>query len=494
MQVSIFQQNLNSWKESILVLGLLEGDIDSQLNVLNHICDTKVLSHSLKEKDFSAKKGEIEVFQLIDKQPKKIIFIGLGQAEKLLLNDLRNATALSMKKSIGTVGNIGILLPWDSFDAGIVAKAVGEAARLSIFKDCRFRNEKKERQIPARVDLLGLPNSANKSLTEIGPICSGVELARELVGAPPNSLTPEELANQAIAIAKKFGLKVQILNREQCQEKGMGAFLAVAQGSDLEPKFIHLTYTPKGEITRRIAMVGKGLTFDSGGYNLKVGASQIEMMKYDMGGSAAVIGAARAIAELKPERTEVHFLVATCENMVNGSAVHPGDIVKASNGTTIEINNTDAEGRLTLADALTYACELNPDAIVDLATLTGACVIALGEELAGLWSNNKELSEELLNSSEAAGEGLWEMPLKESYKEGLKSMLADLKNTGPRAGGSITAALFLNEFIDKEIPWAHIDIAGTCWADKDRGIDPAGATGFGVRTLVNWATQKNKQN
>ena len=272
----------------------------------------------------------------------------------------------------------------------------------------------------------------------------------------------------------------------------MGAFLAVAKGSDLSPKFIHLTYKPKGEVKRRLAMVGKGLTFDSGGYNLKVGASQIEMMKYDMGGSAAVIGAARSIGELRPKYTEVHFIVATCENMIKGSAVHPGDIVKASNGKTIEINNTDAEGRLTLADALVYSCKLNPDAIVDLATLTGACVIALGDEIAGLWSNNKDLAKQIKNSAGSSGEGVWEMPMPKSYKEGLKSMLADLKNTGPRSGGSITAALFLREFIEKDIAWAHIDIAGTCWSDKGYGSSPAGATGYGVQTLVNWICNKNQ--
>ena len=174
----------------------------------------------------------------------------------------------------------------------------------------------------------------------------------------------------------------------------MGAYLAVAKGSDLEPNFIHLKYSPK-TAKHKVVLVGKGLTFDSGGYNLKVGASQIEKMKYDMGGSAAVLGTARAIAELKPNNTEVHFIVAACENMINGSALHPGDIIKASNGKTIEVNNTDAEGRLTLADALVYACKLKPDAIVDLATLTGACVIALGDEISGLWTDNDQLSEQL---------------------------------------------------------------------------------------------------
>jgi leucyl aminopeptidase len=182
-------------------------------------------------------------------------------------------------------------------------------------------------------------------------------------------------------------------------------------------------------------------------------------------------------------------IVAACENMISGNAIHPGDILTASNGKTIEINNTDAEGRLTLADALVYACRLEPDAVVDLATLTGACVIALGEEIAGLWSPSDGLAAALLEAGRQAGEQFWRMPLQASYKEGLKSPVADLKNTGPRPGGSITAALFLQDFVEPKTAWAHLDIAGTVWSDKGRGVDPAGATGFGVRTLVRWVSQ-----
>ena len=213
-------------------------------------------------------------------------------------------------------------------------------------------------------------------------------------------------------------------------------------------------------------------------------------MKFDMGGSAAVLGAARAIAELRPKGVEVHVIVAACENMINGSAVHPGDIVQASNGKTIEINNTDAEGRLTLADALIYACELEPHAIIDLATLTGACVIALGDEIAGLWTANDQLAKELIDSAKNSGEGLWRMPLQNSYKEGLKSLLADIKNTGPRAGGSITAALFLREFAEASIPWAHLDIAGMAFSKYGGALNSGGATGFGVR-LLNQLIEEN---
>ena len=211
----------------------------------------------------------------------------------------------------------------------------------------------------------------------------------------------------------------------------------------------------------------------------------IAMMKVDMGGAGAMFGAAKAIALLKPD-VEVHFITASTENMISGRAMHPGDILTASNGKTIEVNNTDAEGRLTLADALVFADKLGLDAMVDLATLTGACVVALGNSMAGLWSPDEDLSAAFVTAGKAAGEKLWPMPMEPSYFDGLKSVVADMKNTGPRPGGAITAALFLQEFVE-ETPWAHIDLAGPVWTDSASGINPAGATGFGVRTLVNWA-------
>ncbi len=492
MQISLYKDSFQTWTGSSLVLGLLEEGIKEQLAILSDTFELESLLVYLEEKDFSAKSGEVIKLEFLGKSPEQLFLIGLGKPEKLLIDDLRQGAAIASRACMGSEGTVGLFFPWEPFDSASAAKAVAESQRLSIFKDHRFQSDPKPKKLPKKVEFLGIGEDVEYILQEVNPICKGVELARELVGAPPNDLTPSALAKKAVEIAKEFKFNYKILEKVDCEKQGMGAYLAVAKGSDLEPKFIHLTYKPKGEVKRRIAMIGKGLTFDSGGYNLKVGAAQIEMMKYDMGGSAAVLGAAKAIGELTPQHTEIHFIVAACENMVNGSAVHPGDIVKASNGTTIEINNTDAEGRLTLADALVYACKLKPDSIVDLATLTGACVVALGEEIAGLWANDDQLANELKEASNTCGEKLWRMPLQKSYKEGLKSMLADMKNTGPRAGGSITAALFLQEFVLTEIAWAHIDIAGTCWSDKERGIDPAGATGFGVRTLVNWACKSSE--
>jgi leucyl aminopeptidase len=441
----------------------------------------------LEQRRFEAKPGTSVALQRLGDTPGTLILVGLGDQAAYDLGSLQEAAAAAARAAADNgATSLGLAIPAGPLQPAAAAQAMAAAVRLSLYEDQRFRSEPKPGRQPALVSLVGLPAEAAAGLAAVEATCAGVELARQLVAAPPNVATPQHLADTAAAIASEHGLSLKVLERADCESLGMGAYLGVAQGSDLPPKFIHLTYRPEAGASRRVVLVGKGLTFDSGGYNLKTAGSQIEMMKYDMGGSAAVLGAARAIAQLKPADVEVHVIVASCENMISGGAVHPGDILTASNGKTIEINNTDAEGRLTLADALVYASRLEPDAIVDLATLTGACVIALGEEMAGLWSNNDGLAAALLAAGEAGGESLWRMPLRASYKKGLKSGVADLKNTGPRPGGSITAALFLQDFVTGSIPWAHLDIAGTVWTDKGRSLDPSGATGFGVRTLVAW--------
>ena len=485
MQFSHSPATLQTWTGSVLAVGLCEGDSQGLVSQLESRLGLAITPW-LASRRFQAKAGEVASLQVLKEGLTSLVLVGLGPENGVDLSALRTAAASATKAALGQGDSLALLLPWGSLGSD-AATAVAEAVRLVSYRDQRFRSEADPQTLPSQVELLGaLPADTNQALNAVAPVCAGVELARELVAAPPNSLTPASMAEIAAGMARDHGLELKVLERSDCEARGMGAYLAVSQGSDLDPKFIHLTYRSEGPIERRLVLVGKGLTFDSGGYNLKVGAAQIHMMKYDMGGSAAVLGAMRSIAELKPKGLELHVVVAACENMVNGSAVHPGDIVTASNGTTIEINNTDAEGRLTLADALVYASKLEPDAIVDLATLTGACVIALGEEMAGLWSPDDQLADALCTAANQAGEGLWRMPLRTSYREGLKSLLADLKNTGPRPGGSITAALFLKEFVETGIPWAHLDIAGPVWSDKGRGMDPAGATGYGVRTLVNW--------
>ena len=491
MQFSIFKNQLSSWQGRSLIIGLNEDFIDSQLETIDFIVDLKQLIKKLNNNNFKGEVGNTVSLEIFGNNLDSLTIIGLGDKNKMNSEVLRNSLSECIRKVIDKEEKIGILMPWDALENNSIYD-IAETLRLSTYKDNRFNKHRDEKINLKEIEFLNLENIENISFKEVDDICEGVEFARRLVAAPPNDLTPLEMSKKAIEIANKHNLEIQILEENDCLNLGMGAYLAVAKGSNLKPKFIHMTYRPENSVSFKVALVGKGLTFDSGGYNLKVGASQIEMMKYDMGGSAAVLGAANAIGALKPKGVEIHFIVAACENMINGLAMHPGDVITASNGKTIEVNNTDAEGRLTLADALTYASNLKPNTIIDLATLTGACLIALGNDVAGMWSNNDQLASELLESSLKKGEGLWRMPLQKSYKDGLKSHIADMKNTGPRAGGSITAALFLEEFFDSNINWAHIDIAGTCWTDKNKGLNPSGATGYGVRTLIDWIKSKEK--
>jgi leucyl aminopeptidase len=478
---------LASWSGEALAVGLFSGEAgEASRSQLLERFGTAVADR-LEQRRFKGKPGECLSIDLLGQTPSLLVLVGLGAPADFGPEQLRSAAAAASKSAAHAgASQLALAMPVEGLAPEAAATAMAEAVRLSLYSDQRFKSENDPQPSLSQVELLGLDNSAQAAVESSRAVCSGVELARELVAAPPNVVTPAALADTAADIAREFGLELKVLERSDCEALGMGSYLAVAQGSDLPPKFIHLTYRPQGGADRRLVLVGKGLTFDSGGYNLKTAGSQIDMMKYDMGGSAAVLGAMRAIAELKPAGVEVHMIVAACENMISGGAIHPGAIVTASNGKTIEINNTDAEGRLTLADALVYACKLEPDAVVDLATLTGACVIALGEEIAGLWSPCDPLAQGLIEAGAQGGETLWRMPLRASYRAGLKSGLADMKNTGPRPGGSITAALFLQDFVAPEVPWAHLDIAGTVWSDKGRGLDPAGATGYGVRTLVNW--------
>jgi leucyl aminopeptidase len=266
---------------------------------------------------------------------------------------------------------------------------------------------------------------------------------------------------------------------------GMGAFLGVAAGSEQPPQFIHLTYTP-ARPRKRVVVIGKGITFDAGGLDLKTAEGMLRM-KDDMSGAAAVLGIMRALPQLAPA-VEVHGLVAATENMPSGTAIRPGDVLRAMNGTTIEVGNTDAEGRLTLADALCYARErVQPDEMIDLATLTGACVVALGPQCSGLFANDQALARRLLAAAETAGERVWQLPLIEEYREGLKSEVADINNVGQRGGGAITAGLFLKEFAG-ETPWAHLDIAGPAFTERDTPLAPKGGTGVAVRTILAYLT------
>jgi leucyl aminopeptidase len=321
--------------------------------------------------------------------------------------------------------------------------------------------------------------AAKAGLAVGAAIVSGMDLARECGNLPGNVATPTYLGEQALAMAKTHGLDVEVLDRKQIEKLGMGSFLSVARGSDEPPRFIVLQWKGGGRKDAPIVLVGKGITFDTGGISLKPGA-EMDEMKYDMCGAAGVLGALRAVAELKV-KANVVGLIPACDNMPSGKATKPGDVVTSMSGQTIEILNTDAEGRLILCDALTYAERFKPAAVVDVATLTGAIVIALGHHNSGLYSPDDLLAAELLAASQAGLDPAWRMPLDEEYDEALKSNFADVPNIGGRAGGSITAAKFLQRFASK-YPWAHLDIAGTAW----RSGANKGATGRPVPLLTHF--------
>jgi leucyl aminopeptidase len=478
---------LLEWAGDSLAIGLFEDAVEltGELATLNDKLGG-ILKELITEEEFTAKANSTIFTRVGAGSPvRKVILVGLGKPEALKLDGLRRAAAavarVAKKQKSKT---LGFSFPLWNNDPAATAQAIAEGVQLALYQDTRFKSEPEDKgpQIET-VDLLGF-GGQEAAISRANQIVSGVILARQLVAAPANAVTPVTLAETVQAIANEHSLQVEILEREDCEKLGMGAFLGVAQASDLPPKFIHLTYKPEGTPKRKLAIIGKGLTFDSGGLNIKGAGSGIETMKIDMGGAAATFGAAKAIAQIKPD-VEVHFISAVTENMISGRAMHPGDVLKASNGKTIEVNNTDAEGRLTLADALVYTDKLGLDAIVDLATLTGANIIALGDDIGGLFTPNDDIAAELEKAAETSGEKIWRMPMEEKYFEGLKSGIADMKNTGPRPGGAITAALFLKQFV-KETPWAHLDIAGPVWTDKENGYNGSGATGYGVRTLVNW--------
>ncbi len=476
------------WTGDLLAIGFYEDAVELNGDLAE--LDTKlqgVIAALIAETEFKGAKSSKAVTRVGVNTPiKKIMLVGLGKADGMKLDTLRQAgatiaRAVKREKAV----TLGISLPVWNGDAAATAQVIAEGVLLALHQDNRFKSEVEEKNQLKLTEVYLLHSAGNNAaISKAQAICDGVILARELVAAPANFVTPMSMATTAEELAKDYGFTLKILEQAECEALGMGAFLGVAQASEMPPKFIHLTYTPAGTPRRKLAIVGKGLTFDSGGLNIKGAGSGIETMKMDMGGAAATFGAAKAIGQLKPD-VEVHFISAVTENMISGRAMHPGDILTASNGKTIEINNTDAEGRLTLADALVYTDKLGLDAIVDLATLTGACIIALGDDISGLWSPEQALADSILAAAELAGENFWQMPLMEKYFDGIKSPIADMKNTGPRGGGSITAALFLKQFV-KDTPWAHLDVAGPVWSDKENGVNNSGATGHPVRTLVNW--------
>ena len=375
-----------------------------------------------------------------------------------------------------------------------LAQAIVEGILLGGYKFDKYLSKKddyKLKELQLRVKRKY--KSETEKSVELGKLLAEAQnFTRNLVNEPGNVINPVKLAEIAENLAKEYGFEIKIYDEEEIEKMGMNAYLSVAKGSANPPRFIHISYKPE-KAKNKIALVGKGLTFDSGGLNIKPG-DYMRWMKMDKAGACAVLGVFKALGELKPD-VEVHGIIAAAENMPDGKSYRPDDIIKAKNGVSIEIGNTDAEGRLTLADALCYASELKPDKIIDMATLTGACIVALGEYTAGVMGNNQRLINKILEVSQKTGEWMWQLPFNDMLREDIKPKNADVYNIGKsRYGGAITAGLFLEKFVDKNIPWVHIDIAGPAHTTKGWYYHPFGATGFPVRTITTFLLGLSEEN
>ncbi|MGQ9898199.1 MAG: leucyl aminopeptidase [Acidobacteriota bacterium] len=416
----------------------------------------------------------------------KLVLMGVGAAEKLTPQTLRESVSAAIR-AIGAKGarRFGLLPRRGSLMAQTFAQTAVIGAHLATFPvDC-YRTEDTR---PVQVETLTFATETaddqafSEGIRRGTILGEAINFARFLVNEPANRMTPTHLAHHAQEMANNVGLQADILNEDKMRDLGMEALLAVARGSIEEPRLITVRYTPHNDTEcETIGLIGKGITFDTGGISLKP-AENMEKMKYDMAGGAAVLGAMRAIAQLKPN-LNVIGIVPSCENMPSGKATRPGDVVRTMNGKTVEIINTDAEGRLILCDALTYARRLGVTCLVDLATLTGAIGVALGLRYAGLFSHHPDLVAALQAAAQAADERVWLLPLDDEYRDLIKSDIADIKNVGGKYAGSITAAWFLREFAG-DVPWAHLDIANMAWNMEDKPHLPKGPTGFGVATLV----------
>jgi leucyl aminopeptidase len=426
---------------------------------------------------------------------RRILLLGLGKRADLTTEQLRRAYAFALVKANElNVSAAAVALPEiGSLDRDAVLRAIADGLALADYRFERFKGtgSKKNAEQQTEIGEITLVGEGNPAIVELAQtVAKGVKLARDLGNEPPAVCTPTRFADVAAEIAERGGMQLTVLDREQMRELGMGGMLGVSQAAHEEPKFIVLEYGQKGN-GKTLALVGKGITFDSGGISIKP-AEKMDLMKMDMMGAAAVLGTMSVLADLKPDNVHVVGIVAATENLPGGHAFKPGDILTAMNGVTMEILNTDAEGRLVLADGLSYAQRYEPDAIIDLATLTGAVVIALGIYITGLMTNNAAFAERVKRAGEATGELVWELPLLPEYRQAVKSKIADIRNTSSlgRAAGTITAGAFLENFVD-ERPWVHLDIAGTAWVeeppkaeDQPQSYNRRGATGVGVRLLV----------
>mgnify|MGYP001043559112 CR=1 FL=1 len=441
------------------------------------------LSAIADEEGFKGKPGSKLLVHTSDLGARRMLLLGVGEAKDLDVMTFRTLAASAVQAAnTRQLSSAALLMPEGSTDADSVAMAA-QGALLGAYRYDTYLTQDVAPMPCEALTLVGSLEGSAQVIERSLAIADAVATARDLVNGPPADVTPVYLAKVAKEISEDGGLEYTVFDKAEIVSRGMNLLMGVGCGSVEEPRLIHMTYRPEGatDDTPSIALVGKGVTFDAGGYNVKPTGS-IEEMKMDMAGAAAVIGAMKAISKTKP-KVVVHGIVPAAENLVSGDAYKPGDVIRSLNGKTVEIMNTDAEGRLILADALCYAERLGVDRIVDLATLTGACLVALGPHTAAVYASDDEFASRVCAAAKGAGEDVWHMPLLQKLRPMLKSPIADMKNIGQRWGGSITAALFLREFVG-DVTWAHLDIAGPAFADKSEGHVTKGGTGFGVATLV----------
>ena len=498
MEIKVVQDDVTRIEVPALIVNLFEGveQPGGATGAVDRALDGAI-SQLIEDGEIKGKKGENTLIHTFGKiGPSRVLVAGLGKQENFTQETVREVTASSCRylgrRGLEQVATIAHGAGIAGLDARSVGQSIAEGGILGLYS---FKNYLKggEDDGGALKELLVVEQDSAKlgdleKGLELGRIMAEVAIiARDMVNEPANVMTPTRMAEIASQVAEEEGLTIRVLDRQHMEELGMGALLGVARGSDQPPKLIILEHRgDPGNPSNNIGFIGKGITFDTGGISLKP-AGGMEDMKGDMAGGASVIGAMKAIGRLKP-RINVTGMVAATENMPGGSAQRPGDIVRSMSGKTIEVINTDAEGRLVLADAMHYAKESGVTRLVDIATLTGAVVVALGNACSGVMGNNQELVDQLIRAGQSAGERIWQMPMYDDYREQIKSNVADIKNTGGRPAGSITAAKFLAEFAE-DTPWAHMDIAGTYFSSAEKGYLSKGGTGVPTRTLVNLALE-----
>ncbi|HEX8559699.1 MAG TPA: leucyl aminopeptidase [Pyrinomonadaceae bacterium] len=456
----------------------------------------------LESEELKGKEGETAYLHLpagaSGPKAKRLLLVGVGdRADYRAAQVSQFAGAAVRQLRSRNVKSVGLVPRLDAGDPARAAAAAVEGAVIGLFEPDKYRTIEKEERAVERLVVVadaGADGAALGRGAERGRVVGeSVNFARDLANEPGAYMTPTIMAERAQEIANEFGLEIDVLDQARMEQEGMGALLSVARGSDQPPKMMVLTYMPEGKQSVAdgedyLALVGKGITFDSGGISIKP-SENMELMKYDMTGGAIVLGVMRAVAQLKPP-IPVLGVVPSSENMPSGKATKPGDVVRAMAGKTIEVINTDAEGRLILADAISYARKLGATRVIDLATLTGAVSIALGDVNTGILGTDQELINGVIESGREVGEKFWQLPLDKEYTKQIKSDIADIKNVGGRKAGTITAAAFIKEFADG-ISWAHLDIAGTAWGDEAKPFRSKGPTGIAVRTLLNFIERES---